>query len=519
MINFSDKVWSEILKGYKGKATIDGRAVKNMAAFTGDVHSSTYLPRYSSREDENDYKERLARSEINYFNFPRKVLNIWGNAIFRSAEPNRTTKSKFIENRFWKNVDGGGTAIGDFVREQIYTLMTVDGGCLAIVDKPPIPASEEPVSLQQQEELNLFPYVWTARWKTMVNYSADRHGALEWILLDVTQPYGKKEYLFFDKTSYAVVDEKMKVVDDNSGEHELGIVPVVRIFDERNPEHRFQTPLSSITEIANISLKVFQLLSQLDQMIIAHVFLKVAMPEGMFNKIKAAGMGTFNALIYPDQFSGQQAHYLDMPQSEINTLVNLIFEQYPRMVLDLANIVDKTDRPREESGTAKQADSRDELSNLEKKAGKLEMAENELTKIAAAWQQEKNPGSVVYHKNFDVASLHEQLEQMIQIFKQDMQAPMMAKEITKRVARKMLGNIEDDLWKQIAEEIDSSIDPSLDTNDMQTLINLGIIKLENLVRRYNPQLAKMSDEEARKFVSENLAALRGVSEVETDLIQ
>jgi len=193
-------------------------------------------------------------------------------------------------------------------------------------------------------------------------------------------------------------------------------------------------------------------------------------------------------------------------------MINLIFERYPYMILEMASIRSKTDKPREESGVAKFIDSSDELSNLIEKAEGMERVEQEMTDLAARWQAIEAPEyTISYSKNFDVKSANEQISEIVQLFKEDLHSPEFAKEMVKRIQRKMLGNVDETTWRRIEAEVDASIDPALSLADIDMLIRLGILDPAKIALRYNPELR--GEAEALNFVRENINRQRAAVEV------
>lgn len=513
MISFKADEWSNLLKGYAGKPAFDKAAKKSMAAYTDDVVGSTeYVPKYSAREDEIDYEQRLLRTENSYFNFVRKIVGIYATAIFRSTEPARSSDEKTIE-RFWSNADGNGLPIGKFVKDRVFVLNQTTGGALVVIDKPRIETGGQ-ISRQQQEEMGLFPYSYVIPWTDLVNYKVDRAGRLEWIIYcEGKDENGDRLYKVWDRTSWAVMDKDAK--PSEQGDHNLGIVPVVRSIALGNPKNNFQTPLCLLADVVRISMKIYELMSQLDQIVIGHAFPKLAMPQSMFDKIKESGAGVFNILIYPDGYQGQQSHYIEMPSSEIESMIGMIFDKLPHMILEMATVRSKTDKPREESGVAKFIDSSDELSNLVDKAEGMEILEQQMTEIAARWERIRNPEfTVSYSKSFDVKTVNEQIADMVALFKEDLHAPSAAREMVKRVIRKMLGNVDKSVWTKIEEEIEASVDPALSLDDILKVIAAGGIDPVMLVQRYDPSIK--TEEEARKKLQENIALMRGVAAFDSD---
>lgn len=513
MIKWRNKQWDELLKGYKGKRTVDANAKRNMDAFTGDVVQQHYLPRYSVREGLPDYNDRLRRAENNYFNFPRKIMRIYANAIFRQTEPTRSSDNKDISN-FFDDVDGNKTKIGRFSKEKVFVLQQLTGGCLVVIDKPQ-KTSEQPISRQQQEQLRLFPYAYVLPWENLINFECDQFGRFSFVVLSYPKhpETGEKRFKVWDTTHWWIVNTDQKVLE--SGEHGLGSVPVIPSIALGDPRHNFQVPISPFNDIVQISLKIFEEMSRLDQMIVHHIFLRIAMPETMFKKIQEHGAGNVNALLYPDGYKGQQAHYIEVSGTEIKTMIDLIFDKYPHMILEMADIRSKTDKPREESGVAKIVDSSDEMTNLIEKAEQMEEVENRMVDKWALWEKvTKHDTTISYSKNFDVKSVHEQLEEMTKLFKEDLHAPTFAKEVVKRVTRKMLGNVSESTWTKIEAEIDESIDPALNLEDISHLVGMGALNIVKIAMRYNPELK--DEATAKQFILANQTLLRGITPADTD---
>lgn len=508
MKTFDATEWQELIEGYDGKKRFDHNAKRNMDVYRGDVFNEIYLPRYSLREGTTDYSDRLNRSKNSFFNFSRKVLNVYSNSIFRSTEPTRSTNNADIEN-FLANVDGNKTGIGKFTKNKVFVLEQITGGCLIVIDKPPVPVDlqNQTITRRQQEQNNLFPYAYVLPWEKLVNYKVDEFGKYNWVILDHgTDGNDQNLYKIWDKSDWWIADPDQKVIA--SGSHNLNAVPVIPSIAIGDPKYNFNQPISPFDDITRITLKIFEAVAMLDEMIISHIWLKLAMPQSMFDKIRETGAGNYNVLIFPDGYQGDRAYYIETPGTEIKTLIDLIFDKYPRLLLEMATIRSKTDKPREESGSAKFIDSSDELANLTDKAESMELAEQRMIDLYAIWESIADHNTTIsYSKSFDVKPLNQMIEEMISIFKEDLQSPTFSREITKRVTRKMLGNVDAATWANIESEIDDSMDPALNLDDAEKLVSWGAINVTKYAMRYNPEIE--TEEQALQFIAKNLDIQRG----------
>jgi len=502
-------------KEYEWKSIVDAACTKNMDAYSANVFSETYLPRYSAREPSLDYTDRLARAANGYMNFPEKILEIYQNSIYRSGEPTREGNSEEFK-RFIKNADGADTSIGQFVKEQVFVYNEIHGGCFIVIDKPK-KADNDTLTKYQQEQLNFYPYAYIYTWQHVANFGIDRNKNLDWILFkEQISDAGeqKDQYRYFDKNDWAVFGPQGGKKD--SGTHGLGTVPVIRSFGKRNAAHYFLTPKSPLDDVVRLSLKIFEYQSQLEQMIVSHVFMKLAMPEGMWKLIKQEGIGNKNVFPFEDG-TESKAYYIESQMSEIDKMIELVYTQMPNKILYFATLRDKTDQPREESGIAKFVDSSDEISNLLGKANQMEWIENQMVALALKWEKQKDPElKIVYEKVFDVKGTFQQIEEVVKIFKEDLGSPTFNKAIVKRLMFNMLGFVTEKQKKEIEKDLEYSIDPSLNIDDIDKLANAGILMARNLTRKYNPDMRDLEDTEIDKIIAENLKSIVGVNQFESD---
>ncbi len=519
MLNTIMKNWKLYGREYEWKGTVDKRSRRNMDIYAADVFKEEYLPKYSARELDADYEDRLQRAENGGFmNFPQKIVDIYRNSVFRSGAPNREGDSPEAK-RFIQNVDGAGTDIGSFIRDRVFLLDQIHGGLFIVVDKPKAPEGRM-LTLKDKQDLGLFPYAYIYMWEDMYNYGLDRFGGLEWILFKekyIDENGDKAERLrYFDKTEWALLDKEGQLMD--SGEHGLRRVPVYRHFQRANPKHRFQTPVTALDDVFRLTLKTYEAQSQLEQMIINHVFMKLAMPTPMFEALKNEGAGNKNVLLFPPGLGTDKAYYVQSEFQEIKELKDLVFRLLPDKILYFATVRDKVSMPREESGTAKFIDSSEEISNLLDKANSMERAENAIIALARAWEGDEKEYSVTYNKVFDIKSTNEQIEEIVKIFKQDMGSPKFNKTLVKRLMFNLLGEVSEKVRKEIEREIDEGIDPSLSIEDLDLLASRGFVDAVKLARKYNPQLKGKTEEEVKAFIQGNISMMVGVTAQPTDSV-
>ena len=510
MLSIIKANWETYISGHSYKTDIDAICKKNMDSYSAEVFNDDYLPNYSTRESTEDWNDRLNRAKNGYMNFIQKIVDIYQNSVFRTTSKITRESDNAVINRFMNDCDGAGTHIGDFVREQIFILNQVHGGLFIVIDKPKSPDNDT-WTKRDQNRSNFYPYAYLKKWPDVTNFGVDRHNRLDWIMFKEAylDDAGNKNsrYRYFDKTLWALLDGDGKAMD--GGDHNLGRVPIIQVFDRRRPDHEYLTPRSPLDDIVRLTLKIFEYQSQLEQMIINHAFMKLAMPKGMWDAMKD-GFGNKNVFVFPNGTGSEdRAYYIESTMQEIEKMINLVYTVLPDKIFYFATLRDKVAMPREESGKAKMIDSSDETTNLLHKANVMEWTEREMVKLAALWEKQSNPDfKIVYDKIFDIKSTYEQIEELERIFKQDMGSPQFNKEMMKRLMINMLGGADDETKTAIIDDLENSIDPAINTDDMDQLINYGILNAIKLARKYNPEWRQMSDDEIREMMMANLELVR-----------
>jgi len=516
MLTNITKNFEKFKAGYKHKATIDLNSKKNMDIYAGEVANADYLPKYSAKEHEADYKDRLNRAANSFQNYPQKIIDIYRNSIFRTPI-SREGKSEVAKD-FLVNVNGSGMTIDEFIHDQLFLLSEIHGGVCVAVDKPKIPEKlkDKVLTIADQQDNSIFPYAYIYQWKEITNFQLNRNGKLLWIMFQENfindEGVEGTRFRYWDEQQWAVLDDKGNKTDD--GVHGLGVTPVYLHYQRRNPKYGFITPTTALDTVFRLTLKIFQYQSDFEQMIINHVFLKLVMPKSMWDAIKAEGMGNANVLVYPDDMDKDKAaYYLQSEYTELEEMKDLIFTTLPDKILYFATLRDKVSMPREESGTAKFIDSSDEITNLLEKANSMEKAENAIVKLVKKWEGDDKDFKITYNKSFDIKSINEQLEELVKFMEHDMGSETFNKQLVTRVMFNVLGEVPEETKKQIEDEIKEGLDPALSIENIDILMNKGILNLIKLYKRFNnsKEDKKLNDEQIMEKMATNLKAITGPS--------
>jgi hypothetical protein len=277
----------------------------------------------------------------------------------------------------------------------------------------------------------------------------------------------KERYRLWTKNEWRLFEEvrqgrKKVVVEVGSGQHDLGVVPVVLADNIISDEEYCAQAL--IDEIAYLDRAVANYLSNLDAIIQDQTFSQLAMPAqnvlpGEDNYTKLTEMGTKRIFLY-DGEGGAQPFYLspDPKQAQmilavINKIINEIYHTVglagERTKQDNAVGIDNS------SGVAKAYDFERVNALLAAKADSLEVIENKIAHIVALWSGEETSiedDLVSYPDDFDTRGLYDEF---------DIAARLMLIGAPDPVRQEQMRAVLDKLFPQLAKDLRAKMEAEL----------------------------------------------------------
>ena len=430
-----------------------------MDAYTGlgGFKNGSYLIKHP-RETEEKYK---ARKQLAYYpNFTKKVLNAYISHMFK--EPiNRDSKGFQEVELFWEKSNPKGEYI-DKAMKRYSTLAFVYGTLFLIVDRKPIQA------ITRADELSNTPYLVPKTPMEVVDYSIDQSGQLEWIVFSekITSKNFKEDkepvlqFRYFDKENWQILrgDSLTTSVIVDTGTHNLGKVPVA-IIQAQSPED--ETSIfgnSVIFEIAKTNHRLFNALSELDEILRNQTFSILTLPirnPADKDQYENMTLSTENALMY-DPEGGGKPEFIAPPTNPT--------EAYEKRIAELINYIYKLASLEftggvQKSGVAMAFDFQETNSMLSNLATVIEDTEYEIIELIGRWYDKDFSDVVVeYKKDFSVVDLQQELKNAMDVLSLDISKKFNI-ELKKKLAYDFIGNrLEDDEMQQIYKEIENSED-------------------------------------------------------------
>jgi hypothetical protein len=420
------------------------------ASYTGgpDYQNAGNLDKYP-RELDLTFRERQTRAF--YLNYVSAVIDAYISAVFK-RDPVREVPDSF--NEFVEDATGSGESLTDFIRETMtYAMATLKAYVVVDIDDQGAPYAHQ-----------LHP-------ANLLDYAKDQDGTFLWAMVAekfVTEDDPFEERVEEDHIRLWLPDEWMLFDDEgrqiDEGTNEASEVPIVEVVPGNMP--------LPVHDIATINRRIYNLCSQLDEILINVTFPQMYIQSGegvetetgeaISPDVSPIVIGTGRILQLPTE-SGMPPGFLAPPDGP----AKLHIEERERLIsaiYSLAGLERKDpDTQRVQSGVAKAYDFRETNSRLVSIAHAAERAEEEILHLLNAYGF-AGEFNVTYQKDFNVRDFTLMLEDYLNIQKTDL--PAAAKR------RAMM-----DLAGQIAEDAD----PEEKQEILEAVENLPDSRFENLL--------------------------------------
>jgi hypothetical protein len=223
---------------------IHGMPVRNLIRHKREYPSSfdaNYSPQsgrppgsdQANQATDDDFELRRARTPVPTFVAEAVEAHL---ARIYSRDVHRDGPERLLT--WWRNVDGRGTTIDQWMSATIAPLLLVLGQLDIIVDHPPVPEGEIVQSRADEVRLRLNTCVASFILpENLVWWTLDRLGNYRECLIREIQDDGAVFWRYWNTRSWALF-EQSGVLKAGPVEHPYRRVPIVRVFDRRRPRSR-----------------------------------------------------------------------------------------------------------------------------------------------------------------------------------------------------------------------------------------------------------------------------------------
>lgn len=223
---------------------LHGMPVRNLIRHKREYPSSfdaTYAPQIgrppgtdpAAQATDDDYELRRARTPVP--TFVAEAVEAHLSRVY-SREVHRKGPERLL--KWWRDVDGRGASIDQWMSSTIAPLLLVLGQLDILIDHPAVPEGEEIRTRADEVRLGLDTCVASYILpENMVWWSLDRLGRYDECLVREVQEDGQMKWRYWNAAYWVLFDQSGAVLA-GPVEHFFQCVPIVRLFDRRRPRYR-----------------------------------------------------------------------------------------------------------------------------------------------------------------------------------------------------------------------------------------------------------------------------------------
>ena len=412
-----------------------------------DYTLGQYLNRYNLELD-NEFNQRLANTPCD--NHCRNIIQIYSSFLFR-VKPSRNFGSMADEpslESFLKDADLEGNSFNNVIK-QAQNYASIYGHCFMILDKPAIQTRTRAEELNQ----DIRPYVSIVTPENALdwNFKREVNGKYYLDYLKIREEVDKDGGTYFrmwypDRidTIYQKDNEEPSIID--TAENQIGKIPAVILYNSKS--HKRGIGISDLTDIADLQKAIYNEYSEIEQLIRL-----TNHPSLVKTPSVNASAGAGAVIEMPEEIEPNLKPYLLQPSG---ANLNSIMESIKHKVEAINRIAHtgaiRTTKTQVSSGIALQTEFELLNARLSEKADNLEIAEEQLFRLYAQFQDVEFDGEINYPDSFNIKDYAMDLQFFSMAKAMNLQSPTFNKEIDKEIVRSVLDD--DEKLNQAFEEID-----------------------------------------------------------------
>lgn len=394
------------------------------------------------------------RKDISYYyNYCGPIVDIFVSHLFRKdarRDFGSLSADPLFEN-FLRDADLEGSAFKQFMRDA-QRFASIYGRISIVVDRPEVPAATKGEAIAH----DLRPYLTLVTPENLTDWTFSRLPSGRPVLDSVKIKESADTYRIWTREYW----ELWRVGEDNvrrvgSGEHGLGVVPVVNLYNKRSGTRMIG--VSDIHDIADVNKNIYYLCSDAKEIIENTAFPMLAMPYGKTGGDDVKELGPRNILQFDPDEAGARPYWLEAPHSSLSEIREWIKQDITEIfrIAKMGGVKATEDFSAARSGVALELEFQQLHAVLSEKADNLEQAESQVLTLWAKWEGGAFDGIVDYPDDFSVRDIARELDSAIKAQSAEVDSPTFRQEVQKKIARNVLSKTSDKTRKRIEEEIDS----------------------------------------------------------------
>jgi len=412
-----------------------------------DYMIGQYLSRYNLELD-NEFNQRLANTPCD--NHCRNIIQIYSSFLFR-VRPSRDFGSMEDEaslESFLKDADLDGNNLNSVVKHaQNYA--SIYGHCFMVLDKPNIQTETKADELAQ----DIRPYVSIITPENVLDWNFERqpNGKYELNYLKIREEVDKNGGTYMriwypDRIDTIYMEERSEPKLIDTVPNMIGKIPAVILYNSKS--HKRGIGQSDLTDIADLQKSIYNEYSEMEQLIRL-----TNHPSLVKTPSVNASAGAGAVIEMPDEMEPNLKPYLLQPSGASLTAIMDSINNKVESINRIAHTgAVRTTKTQVTSGVALQTEFELLNARLSEKADNLQLAEEQLFKLYAMFQNVEFDGEINYPDSFNIRDYATDLLFYQQAKAVGVESPTLSKEIDKEIARAVVDD--DSKLNIIFDEID-----------------------------------------------------------------
>ncbi len=414
-----------------------------------DYTVGQYLSRYNLEQD-NEFNQRLGNTPCD--NHCKNIIQIYSSFLFR-VRPSRDFGEMADEpslNAFLKDADLEGNNFNS-VMKQAQNYASIYGHCFMILDKPAVQTNTRAEELDQ----DIRPYISIVTPENCLdwNFKRDINGKyyLDYLKVreEVDRDGGTYVRIWYPdriETVY-ITEEKTEPTLIDTADNLIGKIPAVILYNAKS--HKRGIGQSDLTDIADLQKSIYNEYSEIEQLIRLTNHPSLVKTPGV-----NASAGAGAVIEMPEETEPNLKPYLLQPSGQnLNAIMDSITNKVNAINRIAHTGAVRTTKQAVSSGIALQTEFELLNARLSEKADNLQIAEEQLFRIYAMFQDVTFDGEINYPDSFNIRDYAYDLQYFSMAKAMNLQSPTFNKEVDKEIARAVLDD--DEKLNQTFDEIDS----------------------------------------------------------------
>jgi hypothetical protein len=406
-------------------------------------------------ESRTNYERRKETSY--YYNYCGPIVDIFVSHLFRrpaKRDYGSLATDPLFEAFFW-DADLEGSTWPQFMRDA-QRFASIYGRVSIIVDRPSVGTRTK----AQARLYDIRPYVSLVTPENLVNWSFTRLASGKPVLDMVKIKEGSDIYRIWTPQGWELwqaVEDGVELLD--SGEHGLGVVPVVNLFNKRSCER--MTGLSDIQDIADINKNIYYLCSDAKEIIENTAFPMLAMPYEKGGGEETKELGPRNILQFDPAEPNSKPYWLEAPHSSLSEIREWVKQDITEIhrIAKMGGVKATEDFSQARSGVAIELEYQQLHAVLAEKADNIEQAETQVLDLWARWEGKEFDGVIDYPDDFSVRDLTRDIENALKAQEAKIESATFGRELQKMLANAVLPKLDEEVKRQVEMEIEVAHSP------------------------------------------------------------